>query len=51
MTEDEEILGELTRLRPLAERDLAHLVEWRNRHRLRFVDSSPVTSGGAGGVV
>lgn len=46
MTEDGVIQGRLTRVRPLAERDLANLVEWRNRHRLRFADSSLITLEG-----
>ncbi len=40
------ISGEKTRLRPLDEGDLASLAEWRNRHRLRFADSSVVTTEG-----
>lgn len=46
MTEAREILGERTRLRPLTDRDLADLVEWRNRHRMCFADCSPVTPEG-----
>ena len=46
MTGSGEILGERTRLRPLNVGDLALLAEWRNRHRLSFADSSPVTLEG-----
>lgn len=43
---DAQIYGERTKLRPLTESDLADLVEWRNRHRLGFVDSSLITLEG-----
>lgn len=46
MTGAEGIFGERTRLRPLSERDLANLAVWRNRHRMRFTDSSSVTPEG-----
>lgn len=46
MTEAVAIVGERTRLRPLDEADLKLLAEWRNRHRLSFVDSSPVSAEG-----
>jgi RimJ/RimL family protein N-acetyltransferase/glycosyltransferase involved in cell wall biosynthesis len=46
VTEAVEIIGERTRLRPLGEADLKLLAEWRNRHRLSFVDSSPVSVEG-----
>jgi RimJ/RimL family protein N-acetyltransferase/glycosyltransferase involved in cell wall biosynthesis len=46
VTEKQVILGERTRLRPLGEHDLADLVVWRNRHRLRFANSSPIAPEG-----
>jgi RimJ/RimL family protein N-acetyltransferase/glycosyltransferase involved in cell wall biosynthesis len=41
-----EIIGRRTRLRPLTEADLPLLAAWRNRHRLSFVDSTPVSAEG-----
>jgi RimJ/RimL family protein N-acetyltransferase len=46
VTGADDIRGERTSLRPLTEHDLQSLVGWRNKHRLCFTDSSPLTPKG-----